>query len=280
VEEGGRGRKSDMSNAERASIKKHMVEWTAAGNKMRICLIQCDPINGRENLAVLNHVVTSTDADLYVLPELFTCGYPPPSTAAPEDFIAGRLYPEIAGFQLKRPQSAIVYGFWEAANGQSYNSAAVIADVGTAEVYRQVCPANASLFHVVPGAWRTVNIGSVRFGNLRKIGLMICSDYNGADEAFEHYSQSGVDAVVLIADSAAKKWRDTFPNLCSRYHLPAIVCNAAGPICGDKGHSCAIDSIGRIVREFPEYARQEVIDVLVARREPLSISAVPPVSAK
>jgi predicted amidohydrolase len=244
--------------------------------KMRICLIQCDPTIGRENLAVLNHVVTSTDADLYILPELFTCGYPLPSAAAPEDFIAGRLYPEIAGLQLKRPQSAIVYGFWEAANGQSYNAAAVIADVGAAEVYRQVCPADASRLDIVSGAWRSVSIGSVRFGNLRKIGLMICSDYSGANEAFDHYSQSGVDAVVLIADSAAKKWKDTFPNLCSRYRIPAIVCNAAGPVCGDKGHSCAIDSTGRIVREFPEYAHQEVIDVLVGRREPLGISAANP----
>jgi predicted amidohydrolase len=244
--------------------------------KMRICLIQCDPTIGRENLTVLNHVVTSTDADLYILPELFTCGYPPPSAAAPEDFIAGRLYPEIAGLQLKRPQSAIVYGFWEAANGQSYNSAAVIADVGSAEVYRQVCPANASLFYVVPGAWRSVNIGSVRFGNRRKIGLMICSDYNAADEAFQHYSQTGVDAIVLIADSAARRWKDTFPTLCSRYRIPAVICNAAGPVGGDKGNSCFIDSTGRIVREFQEYAHQEVIDVLVGRQEPLGISAANP----
>lgn len=248
-----------------------MVKYTV--NTMRICVIQCDPTIGRQNLPLLSEVVASTEADLYVLPELFTCGYPPLDTAASEEFVAGRLYEEVLAIRMKRPRSAIVYGFWEVDNGRSYNSAAVIADLGAAEVYRQVCPANASLFHVIPGSWRAVNIGSVRFGNLRSIGVMICSDYNAAEEAFEHYFHRGADAVVLIADSVAKKWRDTFPNLCTRYRIPAIVCNAAGPVCGDKGHSCVIDSTGRIVREFPEYGYWEVIDIAVGHRKTLGMSA-------
>lgn len=242
-------------------------------NKMHICLIQCDPTSGRQNLAALNDAVTNRGADLYVLPELFTCGYPPPNTATPEKFVAGSLYWEVTALQMKRPRSAIVYGFWETENGRSYNSAGVIADVGAAEVYRQRCPANASLLHVIPGAWRTVTIGAATFGNSRKIGLMICSDYNAAEEAFEHYSQRGAHAVVLIADSAARSWKSTFPHLCSRYRIPSIICNAAGPAGGDKGCSCVIDSAGRIVREFPEYAHVEVIDAVVSHDEPLGISA-------
>jgi hypothetical protein len=66
---------------------------------------------------------------------------------------------------------------------------------------------------------------------------------------------------------------DTFPNLSSRYRIPAIVCNAAGPVSGDKEHRCVIHSTGRIVREFPEYAHQEVIDIPVGHREPLGMPA-------
>lgn len=96
---------------------------------------------------------------------------------------------------------------------------------------------------------------------------MICSDYNAADEAFEHYSAKNVDASVLIADSAAKTWIKTFPSLCSRYRLPAVVCNAAGFVGGDKGRSCVIDSGGQILRELPEFERHDVIHLGVRRRE-------------
>lgn len=235
---------------------------------MRVCLIQCDPTKGRANLEPLRHILASQPAELYVLPELFTCGYPPPPGEMPDEFIAGRLYPQVERCRALQPASSIVYGFWQSDNGVWRNSAAVLAAKGAAEVYHQVYPASASLFHVIPGRWRAIHVGSPAFANLRKIGLMICSDYNGADEAFEYYSENGVDAIVLIADSAARNWSKTFPALCGRYRVPAIVCNAPGFVGGDKGRSCVIASDGQILRELPEFESYDLIDLPMLRCKP------------
>jgi predicted amidohydrolase len=123
-----------------------------------------------------------------------------------------------------------------------FNVAAVIGH-NRIDRYRQKNPATTSkgrTLPILPGDYRKIMLSEQW-----SMGLMICNDYFSAATFFDKYEQCGVNAVVLIADSASpRSWLETFPQLCKKHRLMAIVCNAAGP---GGGCSCIISDTGQFV---------------------------------
>ncbi len=228
---------------------------------MDICLIQTSPLEGARNLAHAGHVIGDVSADLYVLPELFTTGFDRNmlhGLTAPETIPDGATINHVMTY-LNGRTSAVVCGLLEQSGSVHYNIAAVIGN-GWMDWYRQKNPASTRhgrSLKIQRGDYRKVMLPSQW-----SVGLMICNDYNSAEEFFEEYKRRGVNAVVLIADSREHVWIRQFPNCCQRYGLPAIVCNAAGPNGGD---SCIINAAGQFVPlNTPQGQRDQLPDTPMA----------------
>ena len=107
----------------------------------RVAIVQTDPEFGNlvKNIADAAQLIGSVEADLYVLPELFSTGYnfvnkkEVEKLSEPADGIAFRAMAVLAA-KLK---AHIVYGFAEK-TGQCFNSAALVGPKGMVGVYRKV----------------------------------------------------------------------------------------------------------------------------------------------
>jgi 5-aminopentanamidase len=113
-------------------------------------------------------------AELYVLPELFNCGYnfiDGNETASLAEPAEGKTFQRVVAW-AKSHQSFVVYGFAERADAL-YNSAAVVGPGGLIGVYRKLHLFDREKIFFTPG-----NIGfpvfNLPFG---KIGVMICFDW-------------------------------------------------------------------------------------------------------
>jgi predicted amidohydrolase len=232
-----------------------------------VCLIQCEPERGTDNIGLFGRLIRGYAADIYVLPELFAGGFLKATTdwrRMAEPLISGPTFDAVSRHQALRSSSAVIYGFLENDHGNMYNSAAVIAGKGCVEVYRQKFPATRNgqrILPIIPGDFRAIHAGPIQHGYQWKVGLMICSDHYGAEDFFEYYSDRKSDAVILIADSPAKPWVRQFPPLCQKYKLPAIICNAAGAFGEGKGESCVIDVRGEFLARLPESPNWAVVNL-------------------
>jgi predicted amidohydrolase len=145
---------------------------------MRIGFIQNRPVFGRkrENIDEALALIDKTDADLLVLPELFSSGYFFPS---PEEvFRLAEVVPEgptVRHFKslARKKKCAFVFGIAERKGNRCYNSAIYVTPAGETFLYRKL-----HLFYKEK-AW-------FRRGNLKlrvypfyefKIGMMICFDW-------------------------------------------------------------------------------------------------------
>jgi predicted amidohydrolase len=234
---------------------------------LHICLIQYDIGPAANNVLNITRIVKETPADIYVLPELFAVGFDasrPKEEYKPlaEHVSTGKTYVALRAAQSERPNSTLVYGLLEKDNEHYYNAAVVMTEQGSVQAYHQkyrVSTSSGYVLPVEPGEPRAVNIGALPGGHRPKIGLMICWDYQRAEEFFNHYSGCSVNAIVLIANSTATEWIETFSALCRNYNLPAIVCNAAGV---NKGKSRVIDASGVTVGvPMSETAPHDVIEL-------------------
>jgi predicted amidohydrolase len=211
---------------------------------MKICLIQVDSADGTPNLEFAVRTINEQKADLYVLPELFTVGLKRARTD-PQEYaqpLNGTVVRDIQRVLKLRTTAAVVAGLLEGNSGAFYNAAAVIQP-RRADTYRQIYPASAgaSSQRFTRGSSKTV-IGCEWSTFRSKIGLMVCHDYNAAEEEFfPYYKEQRTDAIVMIAESEDGKWRKTFPVLCENHRIPSIVCNSAGT---RMGGSCGWDAAG------------------------------------
>ena len=218
--------------------------------EMNVCLIQTDPSARQGNLQFLGTVIQNTKADLFLVPELFTNGFDYLARNFPanaEPIPDGPTCLQIRCF-LQNRSSVVVCGLLEQSGADFYNIAAVMGH-SWMDRYRQKHPVTATtaqgrVLRIQAGDYRKIPLPTLPPWSM---GLMICNDYGRADEFFKEYKERTVNAVVLIADSSTRAWIATFPDLCRRYQLSAIVCNAAGPKCGGGG-SCIINPAGVFIR--------------------------------
>ncbi|MBI5683169.1 MAG: acyltransferase [Deltaproteobacteria bacterium] len=145
---------------------------------MRIGFIQTKPVFGNIRVNVEDAVekIISTDADLLVLPELFSTGYQFKSkkelSSLAEDVPAGYTTKALID-TAKRRKLFVVFGIAEKSKGRFYNSSVLAGPKGLISVYRK-----AHLFwnekkNFTPGntPFDVHNIGIAR------IGMMICFDW-------------------------------------------------------------------------------------------------------
>jgi predicted amidohydrolase len=217
---------------------------------MNICLIQTDPEAGKGNLDFALQAMRRRNADMYILPELFTAGFRN-GTTSPSKYaepLQGRTAQTLSATLESKPDATIVAGLLEKDGDRFCNSAAIIRR-DSVDAYRQKNPVPGFGKCFAPGDFGMFFLGRKQHGYQSRFGFMICSDYFMANEFFSHYQEHKVDAIIMIADSQDTKWRRDFPSLCQKSAIPAIVCNAAGD---RMGGSCAWDSAGSpvLIREL------------------------------
>jgi predicted amidohydrolase len=142
----------------------------------RIAVVQTNPEFGKtaSNVRRAEELISSMEADLYVLPELCNTGYnftdrrEVDRLAEPPDGFTFRAMTEIAA----KTRARIVYGFAEKSDAL-YNSAALVGPKGIIGLYRKVHLYARETLHFAPG-----NLGfpvfDLPFGRL---GIMICFDW-------------------------------------------------------------------------------------------------------
>jgi predicted amidohydrolase len=186
---------------------------------------------------------------LYILPELFTIGMNRLRQCSKEEYAQVALQHDCViqrtSDAIRGSNSAVVCGLLEWQAQGYYNTATVILGDGRVERYRQRIPATAApagrLLNVLAG----VEYCEVTLWSQFRIGLMVCHDHWGAPDFFKHYKEQGTQAIVQISDSVTPpELRKKFSANCSKFGLPAIICNSAGQ---GQGGSCIIDREGHVV---------------------------------
>ncbi len=143
---------------------------------MLLGVVQTNPAFGAvtQNIERALSLMERDHADLYVLPELFNCGY---NFIDAQELQAYAEPAEGTTFQslyrwAKSHQSFVVYGFAERSD-VLYNSAAVVGPDGLIGVYRKVHLFDREKLFFVPGNFG-FPVFDLPFG---KIGVMICFDW-------------------------------------------------------------------------------------------------------
>jgi 5-aminopentanamidase len=143
---------------------------------MRIAVVQTNPVFGEveKNIHDALSLMETTEADVYVLPELFTTGYnfkdekEIRTMAEPADGITCRTM----SAWIKKNPCYVVYGFAEQAE-KMFNSAALVGPDGLVGMYRKVHLFDRENLFFAPG-----NLGFPVFNlPIGKVGIMICFDW-------------------------------------------------------------------------------------------------------
>jgi len=145
---------------------------------MRIGYVQTYPTFGEveQNLRRARELMSRTDADLWVLPELFATGYQFVSqeevNSLAEPVPDGPTTRALIGFARER-DCFIVAGLPESTEGNVYNSAVLVGPDGLVACYRKVHLFSREKLWFAPGdaPFPVVDIGCA------KIGVMICFDH-------------------------------------------------------------------------------------------------------
>ena len=145
---------------------------------MKVGFVQFNPVFGdvETNLATIERLISSTEADLLVLPELATTGY----TFTTKKELESIAEPFATSESLRRLQAlasqntcAIVVGFAEQADEGLFNSAALLRPDGTRERYRKIHLFGAEKLFFEPGnlPFTVHECQGVR------LGMIVCFDW-------------------------------------------------------------------------------------------------------
>jgi len=145
---------------------------------MKVGYIQFKPAFGdtAANVEAMKHFISTTEADLLVLPELATTGY----TFASKEELAPIAEPFESSPSLDALQKTarerscgLVVGFAEASGDRIFNSAALLRPDGTRGLYRKIHLFGAENLLFDPGdrPFEVFDFGGVR------LGVMICFDW-------------------------------------------------------------------------------------------------------
>lgn len=143
---------------------------------MRLAVVQTDPQFGevRSNIEAALSLMGETQADVYVLPELFNTGYnfiDADEVGRLAEPVDGPTYDAIADF-ARRNSCYVAYGFAER-SGRIYNSAALVGPKGRTGLFRKVHLFYRETLFFAPGDLG-FPVFDLPFG---KAGMMICFDW-------------------------------------------------------------------------------------------------------
>ncbi len=195
---------------------------------MRVAVVQTAPIfaEKEENLQQALKMMKSVEADLYVLPELFDCGYN--FTAANEvesladKFASGRTFEEISKF-VKDAKCFAVYGFAEVDGNSYYNAAAMVGYDGMACLYRKVHLFDRENLFFKPG-----NLGfRVYETRIGRVGMMICFDWYFPESA-RTLALRGAQLIAHPANLVLPNCPDGMRTRCLENRVFAVTANRIG----------------------------------------------------
>jgi predicted amidohydrolase len=171
-------------------------------------------------------MMESATADLFVLPELFACGYNfidiKEAAGLAEPFAAGYTFREMLKF-ARRAGCYVVYGFAESAWGKLYNSAAIVGGDGSAGLYRKVHLFDREKLFFEPG-----DLGFQVFPTkLGMIGLMICFDWYFPESA-RTLALKGAQLIAHPANLVLPNCPDGMRTRCLENRVFAVTANRIG----------------------------------------------------
>jgi predicted amidohydrolase len=241
---------------------------------MKIGLFQFSPVFGdaAANIARIASAVRSTEADLWVLPELATTGYlfadRAECTALCEP-VPGPTADKLAALCRER-STRIVAGIAEHLDDRSYNSAVYVGPDGPLAVYRKVhlFGRERETFAPGPEPWAAHPLGAHR------LGMMICFDWL--------FPESARSLALLGADLIAHPSNLVLPfcqaAMTTRALENGVFCVTANRIGTERragteltftGRSQIVDPQGKVLAQAPaEGEATLVVDVdLAAARD-------------
>jgi predicted amidohydrolase len=155
------------------------------------------------NLSHASHLLDGTEADLFVLPELFATGYFFQSTAdaasVAEPAEGGRTLDWMSDL-AEQKGAVVVGGFVErGAQGELYNSAAIAQPSGARTIYRKAHLYYEEKTHFEPGTSLVVVEAATRAGEAYRLGVMICFDWFFPETA-RSLALAGADVIAHPAN--------------------------------------------------------------------------------
>jgi predicted amidohydrolase len=194
---------------------------------MRIAVVQTNPRFGevKANVQIAIRQMGGTVAECYVLPELFNTGYnfvdrdEVESLAEPVDGPTGVALRQFA----EQHTCHIVYGFAERADGQFYNSAALIGPNGLVGLYRKVHLFFRETLFFAPG-----NLGFPVFEcPFGKVGMMVCFDWMYPESA-RSLALRGAQLIAHPSNLVLPYCPDAMVTRCLENRVYAATANRVG----------------------------------------------------
>ncbi len=194
---------------------------------MRVGAVQFAPTFGdvRGNLERCLALVSSADADLFVLPELALSGYVFESREEAESLAQDPDAEEFAALASAGAErgAAIVVGFAERAGDSLYNSSVLLAPDGSRSVYRKIHLFNDEKRIFDPGDRppAVVDVGGAR------LGMMICFDWIFPETA-RTLALLGADVLCHPANLVLPYCQRAMVTRCIENRVFAVTANRVG----------------------------------------------------
>ena len=195
---------------------------------MRAGFAQFSPEFGKvdENIDKALSLIEKVDADLIVLPELFSTGYlfisHTEAADLAEEIPAGKTTKALCSI-AKKKKIHIVAGVAESSLGKLYNSSILVSPSGYIATYRKLHLFNEEKiwFQAGDNGFAVYDIGSC------KIGLMICFDWY-YPESMRILALKGADIICHSANLVLPFCQDAMITRCLENKVYAIVANRTG----------------------------------------------------
>ena len=237
---------------------------------MRVALVQSSSVAGDPvaNLRSLEEVVTATDADLFLLPELFLSGYDITGTQRRQaETILVSVFKKVSDLAV-RNACEIVVGCPVIDGEALRNSLVLFSSDGHTERYDKIHLADFGPFHekkeFSPGDQPFMaEIGGFKFG------FSICYDLF-FPELFKHFALRGADALVCISASpcsSRRAFEAVLPARAVENTCYMLFVNNTGTQGSTEffGGSRVISPIGRTLEEATD--QESVIVITLDRKE-------------
>ena len=195
---------------------------------MKVGFLQTSPVFGKkdENIDTALAKINQLDADLVVLPELFSTGYQ--FTSKEETLALAEIVPDGQTTRVlinlsKEKDLYIVAGLSERENGRCYNSAVLVGPHGFIGCYRKL--------HLFYNEKKWFEPGNVELNvydiGLAKIGIMICFDWFFPEVA-RNLALKGADIICHPANLVLPYCPQAMITRCLENRVFAITANRIG----------------------------------------------------
>lgn len=200
---------------------------------MRVAYLQFAPayLDVDANLQTVEAQISSLDADLIVLPELFTSGYffhsQEDLAEVAEPIPQGRSSKALRQW-AESLDATIVAGLPEREGSRFYNSAVVVRSTGAIRTYRKV-----HLFYEEKTLFEPGDLGlrvfedTARDGTSYRLGVMVCFDWY-FPEAARTLALKGADVIAHPSNLVLPHCPDSMPVRARENHVFTVTANRYG----------------------------------------------------